>query len=480
MPIASAIELPARYRVTRHIASGGMASVWEAEDLRLGRVVAVKALSPHFAADPSARTRFQREARTAARVSEHAHIATIYDTGEHGGDAYIVMEYFSGGSVADRLRTAREHGQRVARETALRWLREAADALDAAHAAGIVHRDVKPANLLVDEHQRLAVGDFGIARLTDDTHMTQTGQVLGTAAYLSPEQVLGRPATAASDRYALAVVAYELLTTQRPFVDGPPGAQALQHVEALPAPPSTIAADLPPAVDAAFARALAKSPADRPPSAAAMVRELELALHAPNVAPQARRSPVPAIGLAAAVAAAVIAVVLLLGHGGDGGGRQRAAASPARTTASARTNGQAAVSAEPSTTSAAPPTTGSGSDQAGASGSAASSSGDPADLNTRGYALSQAGNYTDAIPLLRAAVDGYRKTDRTQDLDYAYALFNLAIALTHAGAAADAVPLLEERLTYDNQRPTVRKALEQAKAVMNGGDPSVASNRDEQ
>ena len=110
MPLASGIELPERYRVTRHIASGGMASVWEVEDLLLGRVVAVKVLGAQYAADRGARARFQREARTAARVSEHAHIATIYDTGEHGDDTYIVMEYFSGGTVADRLRAARDGG----------------------------------------------------------------------------------------------------------------------------------------------------------------------------------------------------------------------------------------------------------------------------------------------------------------------------------------------------------------------------------
>ena len=126
MPLASAIELPERYRVTRHIASGGMASVWEVEDLLLGRVVAVKVLGSHFAADAGARARFQREARTAARVSEHPHIATIYDTGEHGDNTYIVMEYFSGGTVADRLRAAKDGGAPVPRETALRWLREAA------------------------------------------------------------------------------------------------------------------------------------------------------------------------------------------------------------------------------------------------------------------------------------------------------------------------------------------------------------------
>ncbi|HEX4365033.1 MAG TPA: serine/threonine-protein kinase [Solirubrobacteraceae bacterium] len=491
MPIAAAIELPERYRVTRHIASGGMATVWEAEDLRLGRVVAVKALSARYATDPAARARFQREARTAARVSEHAHIATIYDTGEHGGDAFIVMEYFSGGSVADRLRSARERGQRLPRETALRWLHEAAAALDAAHAAGIVHRDVKPANLLVDEQQRLAVGDFGIARLTDDTHMTQTGQVLGTAAYLSPEQALGRPATGASDRYALAVVAYELLTARRPFVDGPPSAQALQHVDEPPMPPSAVAPDLPPALDAAFARALAKHPSDRPRSAASMVREFERALREP-VLPDATQlletegaaaagprrgiSPLLPIGVAATVAAAVV-VVLLLAGGGGGHPRGSAAPSTAKATQSASSGGQPAA-AKPATTTA--PATGTSSAPPATAAGGAGSSDEPGNLNMRGYALSQAGNYADAVPLLQASVDGYRAANRTKELDYAYALFNLAVALTHSGAAADAVPLLEERLTYDNQQATVRRALEQAKAAIGGADVPVTGNRDEQ
>lgn len=204
MPLASDIQLPERYRVTRHIASGGMASVWEVEDLLLGRVVAVKVLGAQYAADLGARARFAREARTAARVCEHPHIATIYDIGEHGEEAFIVMEYFSGGTVADQLRAASEAGRRVPRETALRWLREAAGGLDHAHGAGVVHRDVKPANLLLDAQTRLAVADFGIARLADDTHMTQTGQLLGTAAYLSPSRRSAgrrrRPATVMPSR----------------------------------------------------------------------------------------------------------------------------------------------------------------------------------------------------------------------------------------------------------------------------------------
>jgi serine/threonine-protein kinase len=278
MPLASSIDLPDRYRVVRHIASGGMASVWEAEDLLLGRLVAVKVLAPQFAADPDARERFQREARTAAQVSNQQHVMTIYDIGEHGDEAFIVMEHFAGGTVADRLRAARDAGELVPRETALRWLREAAVGLDVAHAAGIVHRDVKPANLLLDANDRLAVGDFGIAKLADDAQMTQTGQVLGTAAYISPEQALGRPAGPASDRYALAVVAHELLTGSRPFPGGPPMAQARQHAEAKPTPPSVAAPELPAALDGVLARGLAKDPDHRPHTATELVAAIESAL----------------------------------------------------------------------------------------------------------------------------------------------------------------------------------------------------------
>jgi serine/threonine-protein kinase len=179
------VALPPRYRVVRHIANGGMAVVWAAEDELLERLVAVKVLAAGYAADPSARRRFTREARAAARVSDHPHVVTIYDIGEtasHPPEAFIVMEHFAGGTVADRLR----RDEPVPVPTALDWLEQAASALDAAHAADIVHRDVKPGNLLLDERGRLAVGDFGIASIAGDTAMTQAGQVLGTGAYLSP------------------------------------------------------------------------------------------------------------------------------------------------------------------------------------------------------------------------------------------------------------------------------------------------------
>src|SRR4051794_20491481 len=268
------ISLPERYRVVRHLANGGMASVWEAHDELLDRDVAVKLLAPHLGEDERARKRFQREARAAAGLSSHPNVVTIYDVGEHDGHVFMVMELMRGGSVADRLRT----GERISHETALRWLREAAAALDAAHEAGIVHRDVKPANLLLDERGRLAIADFGIARLAWEDQVTATGQVLGTAAYISPEQAMGEPATAASDRYALAVVAFELLTGDKPFVAEHFAAQARAHIEDPPPAASGRADDLPRAVDAVLGRGMAKDPADRFGSAAAMVEALDGAL----------------------------------------------------------------------------------------------------------------------------------------------------------------------------------------------------------
>ena len=174
--------------------------------------MAVKLLSDRYAADVGIRERFKREALAAARLSGEAGAVTIFDVGEWEGRPFIVMEYLAGGSLEDRLR--RDGAQPPAR--ALAWLEQAAAALDAAHRHGIVHRDVKPANLLLDERGELRVADFGIASAAGMDSMTLTGTVLGTAGYLSPEQAQGERATPASDLYALAIVAYELLSGQRP------------------------------------------------------------------------------------------------------------------------------------------------------------------------------------------------------------------------------------------------------------------------
>src|SRR4051812_24831985 len=264
------ISLPDRYRVIRHLANGGMASVWEAHDELLDRDVAVKLLASHLGEDERARRRFQREARAAAGLSSHPNVVTIYDVGEHQHRVFMVMEIMRGGSIGDHLRS----GRGVRHEEVLRWLRETAGALDTAHEAGVVHRDIKPGNLLLDAHGRLAVADFGIARVAWEDQLTATGQVLGTAAYLSPEQALGEPATAASDRYALAVVAYELLAGQRPFEAEHFAAQARAHVEDPVPPASSRGEGLSRAVDAVLERGLAKDPHDRWESSAKFVEEL--------------------------------------------------------------------------------------------------------------------------------------------------------------------------------------------------------------
>src|SRR3954447_25666860 len=266
-----------------------MAGVWEAEDQMLGRLVAVKVLAGHLSEDDRERRRFEREARAAAGLSSHPHVVTIYDVGEHDGRAFIVMELMRGGTVGERLRA----GRAIADDTVLGWLREAASALDAAHEDGVVHRDIKPANLRLDERDRLAIADFGIARLAMEDQLTATGQVLGTAAYFSPEQAVGDPATPASDRYALAVVAFELLTGAKPFQAEHFAAQARAHVEDEPPLATERDPDLPPAVDQVLERGLAKEPAARWGSAGEMVAELERAMGSTPPPPTDDTRPLP-------------------------------------------------------------------------------------------------------------------------------------------------------------------------------------------
>ena len=291
--------VPNRYRLVRRIARGGMGTVWCADDVVLSRRVAVKLLADQFASDEHAVRRFKREARTAARLSGHPNIVTIYDVGQARPDSvhapgrpFIVMELLPAGSVADALRV-----REVRPDDPLRWLREAAEALDFAHQQGVVHRDIKPANLLLDRSRSLHVADFGIARVITDDPITRTGQAFGTAAYLSPEQAKGEPATEASDRYALAVVAFELLTGERPFNASHPAAQARQHIEAEPPRASARKPTLPVAVDGVLARGMAKRPQDRWPSTREFAGALAGALRvdppaeAPTVIAPSRRTP---------------------------------------------------------------------------------------------------------------------------------------------------------------------------------------------
>ena len=273
--------LPDRYADPRVIGRGGMGEIYLARDTELSRRVVVKVLDERFSNREDLRRRFKREALTAARLTGEPHTIGIYDVGEFQGRPFIVMEYLSGGSLAERARSGP-----VAPEQAIAWLREAAEAIDAAHARGVVHRDIKPGNLLFNERDELQVADFGIARAIDDTAgMTLAGTVMGTAGYLAPEQARGEPAGPASDRYALGVVAYELLTGGRPFERGSETAEAAAHIHEPVPPASDRGVGLPRSVDSVFDRALAKDGQARYASAAEFVDALAGSLRAEQTAP---------------------------------------------------------------------------------------------------------------------------------------------------------------------------------------------------
>jgi serine/threonine-protein kinase len=251
--------LGGRYRLEASIGTGGMAQVYRGLDTTLDRTVAIKILAPQFARDPSFVDRFRREAQAAARLN-HPNIVNVYDTGVDGDTNYIVMEYVEGRTLAEYLAS----GGRLAPTRAAGIAEKVAEALAAAHAQGVIHRDIKPANIMVTRDGRVKVMDFGIARLVagPDT-VEQTAAVLGTAAYLSPEQAQGQTVDARSDLYSLGVVLYEMLAGRPPFTGDSAMAVAYKHVQETPPPPSSLNHDVPPPLDAVVMRALAKNPANR-------------------------------------------------------------------------------------------------------------------------------------------------------------------------------------------------------------------------
>jgi tRNA A-37 threonylcarbamoyl transferase component Bud32 len=253
-----------RYRLTHRLGRGGMAEVFAAEDVRLGRTVAVKLLRADLAEDPVSKARFTREAQSVAGLNHHA-IVAVYDSGEDvvGGQSvpYIVMELVEGRTIRDLLLNAEAPGP----EQALIIVSGVLEALAYSHQHGIVHRDIKPANVIITHNGAVKVMDFGIARALHgaSTTMTQTGMVMGTPQYLSPEQALGKAVDHRSDLYATGCLLYELLALRPPFVGETPLSVVYQHVQDIPTPPSEVSDAVPPELDGLVMRSLAKEPDDR-------------------------------------------------------------------------------------------------------------------------------------------------------------------------------------------------------------------------
>ncbi len=261
-----------RYRLEASLGRGGMAEVFRAHDERLGRTVAVKVVLPAFASEPQFGERFLREARLVAGL-EHPHILPVYDSGESDGVPYLVMPYLQGGTLVERLGAGP-----LPPATALRWIGELAEALDAAHLRGVLHRDVKPANVLLGTGDRALLADFGIAKSAGGgTQLTATGVVIGTPTYMAPELAKGQPASRSSDLYALAVLAYEMLTGAPPFRGESALSLLHQHVSTPPPNPSA-GGTLPTEIDLVFVRALAKEPEQRFASCADFAQALRDAL----------------------------------------------------------------------------------------------------------------------------------------------------------------------------------------------------------
>ena len=454
--------LPSRYAAPEPIASGGMGDVYRATDSTLGRTVAVKVLSGRWASHDEFHARFLREARTAANLSGEPHVISIYDVSEtRDGLPFIVMEYATHGTVADRLQRGA-----VAPEEALRWLEQAARALDSAHGRGVVHRDVKPANLLIADDETIRVSDFGIARAADQDTLTAAGSVLGSVGYMAPEQARGEPTSPASDRYALACVAFELLTGRRPFERESPAAEAAAHAQEAPPSAHDVGPALPARVDGVFSRALAKHPGARHPTCAAFVSDLRAAFATPSttstvVATPARTvhrsSPYTARRRGAVMLGAVVGLLAaggglawaLGGLGDDSGSATvvltRTIEGQEQTVVVTETAEGATVERTVTTERGAPP-----------ADTAANQSGSA--LNDRGFRMLQAGDVRAALPVLESAVAALRGSSSITE---AYASYNLAVARFASGSCDGVTELLDRSEEIQGSRKEIDRLRKQ-------------------
>jgi eukaryotic-like serine/threonine-protein kinase len=451
--------LAGRYRVLSRLGAGGMASVLLCHDERLDRRVAVKRL--HADSPGEIEQRFVREAKLGASLN-HPNLVSVYDTAVEDEGVLIVMEYVQGESLALALMRGPLEPAHVAGIA-----EQLGDALDHVHGQGVVHRDVKPGNVLLRDDGVVKLADLGIAVSIDQTRVTQSGVVLGSAAYMAPEQLEGREIGPAADVYALAAVCFEALTGEK----ARPGRTPVEiaHSVATTPPPDVRShvPDLPAAAADALTRGMALDPADRPRTAVRLAAELADALRRPlrpepttaplRPAPRASRRPlagVLATAVLALVAAAVVAAVMLSNDGDEGGQRSERPAQNQQSQAQQRQPESSETAQEPSEPApaeqpAAPDTSASVDPARGAS------------LNEQGFELMGQGDFAGAVPVLRQAVASW--PEDSTDLEYAYALFNLGKALNQSGSPAEAIPFLEKRLNWSNQRGVVKQELKLAR-----------------
>lgn len=443
--IATGTLLKGRYRLERTLGHGGMAAVCLGHDEVLDRPVAVKVLSDVIASDPSFIARFRREAHTAAKLS-HRNLVRVYDFSDEGERPYLVMEFVPGEDLATRSRRGREiDTDRLARELL--------DALAHIHAVGILHRDIKPGNIVIEPDGTARLIDFGIALPPDATSLTSTGLIIATERYAAPEVMEGHPATERSDLYSCGMVLRSC-----------PGAAS-------------------PALERLIESMTSRDPAARPLSAGDALAELETperrpeqptqvfepTLSLPPRRPPRRRGRIAAGVALAIVALAIVAVVVIVG-GGNGGGKQVAGGTGSAAKAHAKgesksadqeSAGEGSESAGEGSAAAEPQEAG----ESEASTETASTAIDPgrgAELNEQGFAMVQAGEYGEAVPVLEEAVASF--PEGTEDINYAYALYNLGDALLLDGRPEEAIPILEQRLQIPDQEDEVRQTLETAQA----------------
>ena len=479
-------QLPERYVDARVVGRGGMAEVWHARDARLDRDVAIKVLAATdgLESEDTRRARFEREARVVARLSAHPHVVTVYDVGETDGRPYLAMEWMGGGTLADRLAATPPIGS----GELLDVLGRVASALDAAHADGIVHRDVKPGNILFDAAGTPRIADFGIATFAADPSvaLTQAGAVIGTAAYIAPEQASGTGAEPASDQYALMAIAFEALAGERPFRRDNTIAELAAHVSDPVPDASTFEPALPPRIDDVFRRGLAKHPAERFASCSdaidALRRELDrvpptVAIGAASVAGtyvdtgaaapslDAPRGSRRRVGLVAAVAIVLLLAILVANAvgGGDGDGDDPEPP-PATTTDTEPTTTE---QAEPTTTEEEPaesPPTDTAADTS-ADTTDASTDTDPPTLSTdeaitrheESFAALQAGDWQRAYDLGISALGSLGGVSPYE----AYANYNVGAALVGLGRCDEALPYLDRSEQLQGQRDEIDQAAQQ-------------------